>query len=272
MVDNTTFMVYLKGADNVILPAFPPEVKWNSKKWRMLLHASEDDEIMFAGRQYPFSSMSGINTVLNIYNNLMAPARWNDGKYVKWQSNYITSYTSSSNPLVEMDLNTRYFPYYGYLVDIEEFVRAGRGALNYNDLLHSTCYTRPFFTHRQTWYVRSADSFRENPMIIGGKVPCLHCGEDYISDPETMRCNDCEMDYGYEENEAYGHCECCGNRIYYDDAYYVNDDYVCDYCFNKFCFVCDECGEAGYTDNMHCVEIDEDTVEYLCPHCYENRR
>ena len=63
MVDSTTFMVYLKGADGVVIPGFPTNVKWNSKKWRMLIHAANDDELIFAGRQYPFASKPGIDTV-----------------------------------------------------------------------------------------------------------------------------------------------------------------------------------------------------------------
>lgn len=37
MMDNTTVVCYLKGEDEAELPHFPAEVKWNSKKWRMLL-------------------------------------------------------------------------------------------------------------------------------------------------------------------------------------------------------------------------------------------
>jgi hypothetical protein len=58
-------MVYLKGGDDQKLNGFG-NVLWNSKKWRMLLHPNDDDSIMFAGRQYPFSSKSGIDKVLEI--------------------------------------------------------------------------------------------------------------------------------------------------------------------------------------------------------------
>ena len=71
MVDSSTIICYIKTKDDEILPNFPDSVPWNSKKWRMLIHAGENDQIMFAGRQYPFSSKSGIDMVLKMYNNLM---------------------------------------------------------------------------------------------------------------------------------------------------------------------------------------------------------
>ena len=142
--------------------------------------------------------------------------------------------------------------------------------MNYNDVLFSTCYRYPFYAVINPWDYHSTNWLKEHPIIVGEEVPCLHCGEECISNAETMRCDECEINYGYEENDNYGHCECCGGRIYYDDAYYVGDDYVCDTCFNNCCFVCDNCGETYYNSGKHCIEIDEDTVEYVCPHCYEN--
>ena len=85
-----------------------------------------------------------------------------------------------------------------------------------------------------------------------------------------MRCDDCELEYGYEENDNYGHCENCDCRIYLDDAYDMGDGYICEHCFNNHCFICDQCGEPFYNTEKHCIEIDEDEVEYVCRHCYEN--
>ena len=53
MVDSTTFIAYIKGKDKHVLPNFPNDVKWNSKKWRTLFFTSENFEVLFAGRQYP---------------------------------------------------------------------------------------------------------------------------------------------------------------------------------------------------------------------------
>ena len=42
MADNHTIICYLKSEDDTNLPNFPANIKWNSKKWRVLLHISED--------------------------------------------------------------------------------------------------------------------------------------------------------------------------------------------------------------------------------------
>lgn len=273
MVDSTTFMVYLKGADNTYLSAFPSTVKWNSKKWRMLLHTSEDDRLMFAGRQYPFSSKSGIDLVLNIYNNFMTETSYGTTrKYYGWRADYIDSYVPFDADAMDdvRILETRYLIIRDRLAAIDDIVVAAPCTLNYNDILCSTCYKYPYYAVLNSWEWFSVDYYKEHPIVIGGEIPCVHCGNELIRDPETMRCDDCERDYGYEENDNYGHCENCGCRIYYDDAYYVNDEYICDHCFNNDCFVCDHCGEAFYNAEKHCVEIEEDEVEYVCSHCYMN--
>ena len=274
MVDNCTFMVYLKGADNADLASFPAFVKWNSKKWRMLIHASEDDRLMFAGRQYPFNSRSGIDLVLNIYNNLMTktPHSYSINKYYGWRADYIDSYVPFDADAVENTriLETRYLVIRDRLTAIDDIVVAAPGALNYNDVLCSTCYKYPYYAVLDSWEWFSMDYYREHPIIVGGEIPCLHCGQELIRNPETMRCDECELDFGYEDNDSYGHCECCGCRIYLDNAYYVADGYICDHCFNNECFVCDRCGEVHYNSDRSCIEVAEDEVEYVCSQCYEN--
>jgi hypothetical protein len=82
------------------------------------------------------------------------------------------------------------------------------------------------------------------------------------------------MDYGYEENETYGCCSCCGARIYLDDASYVGDydEPVCDSCYDKECFICEECGETHFNSVKHYIRYSEaeDNDAYVCQHCYES--
>lgn len=279
MVDDCTFMVYLKGADGVKLRAFGPDVPWNSKKWRMLMHTSENDEIVFAGRQYPFNSKSGIDTVLNIYNNLIIAHQtmtrpWLFGafkKYSSWESNYIESYTTPEGEVYNLD--EKYFVYNYQLIGINEAVVAGIGALNYNDLLQSSCYKYPYYALlNKNAYYHHPNELRDNPLNIGGRVLCLHCGQHEISNPETMRCDQCELAYGYEENEIYSSCSNCGARICIEDAPWVGEsEYVCEHCYSNYCLVCDSCGEAHYSDRMRTVRINDYEYECLCPHCYNNK-
>lgn len=282
MCDKTTFMVYLRGADGVRINAFPDTVKWNSKKWRMLIHATESDEIMFAGRQYPFSSKGGIDTVLNVYNNLLQSKDrempWylrSYNKYDRWQADYINGYTpydcdKTADTPYEIELDDKYIVFGNRLISLDEAVKKAEYAMNYNDILDSSCYQFPYYAVLNINGWHRPHTLRENPLVIGRKCHCLQCGDNYITDPETMRCNECECEYGHEYNDSYGSCENCGRRIYFDDAYDVNDQYICDNCFTNYCFTCDDCGERHFTYDKHCVEIDEDVVEYYCPRCYEN--
>ena len=274
MVDATTFIVYLKGADNQRLYNFG-EVLWNSKKWRMLIHASEDDEIMFAGRQYPFSSKSGIDLVLKIYNNLMyqsVPNQYYRCKYMGWKADYVDSYvpfgaTDYSNP---KELAYRYLVYHQELVCIDDLVQEGYNALNYNDVLQSTCYSYPYYATLPCGINKTtARRLIKHPIIVGDEVTCLECGREAIRNPETMRCNDCELEYGTEENDVYTFCDCCGARIYVDDGISVNDgtDLVCEACSKTECFICDFCGEIYYNDQRVFIPQRE---EWYCTYCYYN--
>lgn len=281
MADSCTFMVYLKGADNQKLYGFGP-TEWNSKKWRMLIHVTEDDSIMFAGRQYPFSSKSGIDTVLNIYNNLMIMDKkehpWISSwyKYTGWRADYVDSYVPYDAMSVEntRSLAAKYIVYDNQLVDINRVVREGLNCLNYNDILQSTCYIYPYYAIYDPYGHHTVDDLLACPMIVGKEVLCLHCGEKLISNPETMRCDDCELNFGTEENDIYGACDCCGRRIYVDDAVAVGDDgdLICNSCFHTQAFFCDCCGGAYYEADRVFV-LDENNEEdglWYCRSCYED--
>lgn len=278
MADNCTFMVYLKGAEKVNLPSFGPLVQWNSKKWRMLIYAAENDEIMFAGRQYPFSSRTGIDTVLNIYNNLFQnsqreyPFSYPSSKYHYWSDDYIDKYSPKSileDTTEPIYLDEKYLIISNHLIALPTIIRQNYNALNYNDVLQSTCYTHPYYTVLNPWGYHDIKQLSENPIRVGEEIPCLLCGQELIVHPETMRCDDCESKYGYEENDTWGSCSNCGRRIYVDDAPSVGiyDELVCDECYENHCFICDNCGEAHYNENRHFVSTPLMGDLYVCGHC-----
>ena len=63
MVDKSTFMCYLEADSDTNISNFPDDIKWNSKKWRMLLFLSNDWNMIAAGRQYPFKSQGALEVV-----------------------------------------------------------------------------------------------------------------------------------------------------------------------------------------------------------------
>ena len=64
MLDSSTIICYLKSEEDTKLPNFPEYIPWNNKKWRVLLFLSDNWEVIFAGRQYPFSSQTGLDHLL----------------------------------------------------------------------------------------------------------------------------------------------------------------------------------------------------------------
>ncbi len=276
MVDTTTFMVYLKGENEVKLNAFPGTISWNSKKWRMLIHAAENDEIMFAGRQYPFKSDGAMDIVLNIYNNIMMldnpyqtsniPYRVCSNKYDKWKNLYIENDPEGWN------LDHKYLSVSRHLIELDEVVCVGLGALNYNDVLNSTCYKHPYYALLNLNHWHDVNEIKKHPIIVGGPVECLRCGKYEIEQSETMMCPDCEVRYGWEENDDYTHCESCGARLHMDDAYWVNDTALCENCFDNEAFVCSVCGDYYFNSEQHYIpaKSEDDYEEYVCTYCYED--
>jgi hypothetical protein len=277
MVDGATFMVYLKGGDDQKLNGFG-NVLWNSKKWRMLLHTNDDDSIMFAGRQYPFSSKSGIDKVLEIYNSMFSTDFWGNKQFSGWRADYIDTYVpyDATDMSDVRDLAGKYLVYSNQLVEIGQIVKEGYNALNYNDVLKSTCYKYPYYAvaNPYSYGYPKLERLLEHPVIVGQEVPCLHCGQELISNAETMRCDDCELEFGTEENDVFGSCDCCGARIYVDDAISVGDDgdLICDHCFSSHAFVCDCCGGVFYEGDKVFIpdKHNEDEGQWYCRGCYED--
>lgn len=280
MMDESTFMVYIKGADDQFLPAFGSTM-WNSKKWRMLLHTNDNDTVLFAGRQYPFSSKSGIDLVLNIYNDLILKEK--DTKtfnpfyspedliYNTWKMDYIDSYISSDSNEKKY-LKQKYLICDNSLINIEDIVLKGLNSLNYNDVLDSTHYNYPYytFTHCDCYgYRTDINTILIHPIVIGEEVPCLHCGNELIFNSETMRCDDCELKYGTEENETYTYCDCCNTRIYTDNGYTIesNGDIICEACFREQAFICECCGNIYYNDDK---VYDPEEDRWYCRDCYDS--
>lgn len=267
MVDDVTFVAYLKGVDNVHLPAFGEEVLWNSKKWRMLLHYSQDERMIFAGRQYPFFSRAGMDKVLEEFTEL--DLKVHNFLYTypmgKWSEFYVDKVVNRDGCSTFVPF--RYLYSNGAILKLEGLIEKGVGALNYNDLLDSSTYIHPFFAARKN--ARVAEIPKKQPIIVGKGVKCLHCGENHITMSGTMRCDRCELEYGYEESEDITTCACCGTRIWTDSSTIVEPygDIVCDNCFDSECFVCEACGCVFYNKDKRFIEEYE---QWYCPGCYED--
>lgn len=256
MADTVTFMWYLRGEDQVVLPNFPPDVKWNGKKWRMLCYLDETWQHCFLGRQYPFD-LEGIPQLIRQY----LPGEWMP----------FTDFQLSDFPVPEGQLNLQpeqdnFFTRFGYnerdyfalngsfialrtstgtdLFKITNVVQDDPSKLHYNDLLYSSYY-KPYYSSK----VR-IDKPGQPKLHVGHEVPCIMCGSDVIVNGEGhMLCSNCAHEYVYDDSYQ---CAVCGEWYDPDDMTYLhNGDVVCPRCVeNGDIHYCAECGEWFYDDEL----------------------
>lgn len=271
MMDRNTIICYLKGGDNMPLQGFGPDVRWNSKKWRVLLYVSEDWRMIIAGRQYPFESKTGMDIVLKDFLPMAGICKsepeygWTD-----WNSTLISKISLSND--IEVHFDCPYIPVGHTLMALDDLVKNGEGSKQFNDVLSSSCY-KPIYTvkymkhiwdgsggHSTTW--PGSTTFH-----IGGYTYCLWCGEEEcLEGADTMLCEECELEHGHSESDMFTYCDSCGRRIYADDACTVGDEDWCEHCFDKYAKRCECCGEAFHEDYIH---YNEATQQYVCSYCLE---
>ncbi len=255
MLDKATVICYLKGAGNHKLPMFPEEVKWNNKKWRVLFHISDNWDLIFAGRQYPFQSMQGLEEARSWLLTILKKDVWH---YCSWTDPLITEVPDSYGH--QYDLNSHYIMIRGNLHELKDIVIDCENPLHFNDVLKSSYY-KPHYTayNNRPW-------FREpiSRIYVGAGCNCLRCGEKPIEITETFMCNDCDLQYGTFNADIYTTCDCCGRRIYIDDAIIVGEDEVCEDCAKTECFYCENCEEIYYNDSKVYLEEED---RYVCCDC-----
>lgn len=256
MVDKSTFMVYIKGEESAQLPHFG-DVLWNSKKWRMLINENEKHSVIFAGRQYPFDSKELLNLVGDIYNNILYTFK-GYCYFSEWKNNY---YEVGPN---KEPLDNRYMtiksPTGWDLISINKVVYAHEDALNYNDLLSSTCYTHPWHKSRS-----NSSQYIKPEMVVGGPVQCPCCGEKVLKATDRMMCSKCELEYDFD-NDDIATCDCCGQRYWRDDGAYTEmGNNICPNCLVKYYVNCQCCGCLIHRDDAILFED-----EVYCESCYND--
>ena len=280
MMDKSTFICYLRSDRLEKLPRFPEDVPWNSKKWRVLLYLSEDWRMMFAGRQYPFETATGMNVVLDILrDNILVNDNLSHDYYNKvlynwtdWNDKLIDKIEMTNGLLAEFDYP--FIPVGDTLLSIADVVSDAPGSKHFNDVLDSSCYSPiyAFKYHRYPWLSEggySLTSTLSTKFIIGGNTYCLHCGEAEVMSrgSETMRCEKCELEYGTAENDTFCRCESCNDRIYADDAYVFEDEILCEHCYKTQTCECERCNERVWNENIRYYKPEG---SYICKWCFED--
>lgn len=262
MQDSSTVMVYLCSEDKKKLPRFPASIPWYSKKWRMLLHYSDNWDMMFAGRQYPFFSKNMLDFVLSdlLLNTLLYDCSESEtfkGKWSRWSNNYI-ELVEDKVADEDLELTKKYFPVNGELRSIDSIVKDGRNTKHYNDILYSTCY-KAYYSKRRKFDAYSGCEY-DNVFLsqlrfhIGKETHCLCCEENLILGYGQMGCPECtESEPYWNHMENYDECCICGSTINKEDCYVVNNGsaIVCHKCKNDETMYCGRCDEYFTLDMMH---------------------
>lgn len=266
MLDNSTIVAYLSNGEAQILPNFPKEVPWNSKKWRVLLYLSNDWAMMFAGREYPFSSQNGINLTLNYFSKLTMD--YTKRYYDKWHSCLLNSIEFEGSYISFED---DYIPVGQELVKLHDLITDSTGEdnkpLHFNDLLESSFY-RPIYAYQQnkSYLVNLPTGNSQRALThfnIGGYPKCLHCGEKPIATSSTMLCLDCLEELGNDEN--HWRCDWCEDAFGEDEAgYWVNDYYICQRCYEEETDICPCCGERMFNVDMR---YSRKLKDFVCINC-----
>jgi hypothetical protein len=189
MLDSSTIVCYIKGEDEAKLPRFPSSVLWNSKKWRMLLFISDDENLLFAGRQYPFFSMPLLKIIRTNWLRLQPWPMYIWSQWHKKQFNF--------SDFDENNDENFYFPPYipinRGLYKLQDII-IDASKLHFNDLLYSSVY-KPYYMYNTYTGIDNIPH-----LLVGAQVTCPCCGKELLRDSERMVCDDCYYEYHANED------------------------------------------------------------------------
>lgn len=273
MCDKSTLICYLRGKETeTYIPRFPDDVKWNSKKWRMLLFLSETWQSMFAGRQYPFVSEQGLETITPHLRKALKQIATN---WSAWHNDMLTDYKyKNGEDNTHHDYTRKTVVMGSKYYDLIDLVQDAPHSTHFNDLTRSSCYI-PFYQWNKKRTLPHNDKYPSGigeHFIIGSAAPCIACGDRHIALTDAMYCEDCAMTYT-EDSDSMTTCDCCGGRVWVEDTYQTQDgSWVCERCVNNHCINCWGCGELLFKDD---AMYDKYVGNYYCEDCYneaERRR
>lgn len=264
MLDPSTIVCYLANEnEQARLPNFPDDVLWNSKKWRMLLYVEDQGEALFAGRQYPFHSPTGMEAVQRAY---LTSTQQSLSTWSPWYNDYLLNFPRENS--VDRDTclyGGRHICMYGKVYSMEDLISDHPSQLHFNDLLYSSFYV-PYYS----WSRYPRRDKRRLHFTIGSNVPCVCCGENNIEAEASMLCYDCGAELGDGSDEYYTYCDCCDRRVARARTLYAEalDAELCSECYVET-VVCDRCGHRYYKD---LIQYNREIDMYECTYCQESRK
>ena len=267
MCDKSSFICYISDGLDYVIPNFP--FPWNSKKWRTLMFLSDDWNMMFAGRSYPFKNMKALDFIRETMmeeSGLTLGSKWSN-----WDNKSIKDLYSHMSG-ARYSLRATYYPVGYSLINQFDLIKDPKYALHYNDLLYSNIYD-PVYSfrernpHKHFHSPFGSSNEKQTVFHIGNKVKCLCCGEHHLTESNMMWCISCEEKYGDTVNDDFGYCACCGRHIHDKHAMIIeNGDLICHQCANTETYECECCGRIFYKEDLI---YNDETSQYLCGYCIE---
>lgn len=261
MVDHCTVMCYLRSNRQEKLPNFPEEVRWNSKKWRVFLYFSDRWDMLFAGRQYPFNTETGLDFVRDRVLPVVHMGNWSP-----WLKKKISNVEEKG---IHTHFRSAYIPVGETLIQMKDLVINEPNSLMFNDLLSSSCYD-PVYAYRmeEMFYGNVPATHNKSRFHVGGGCKCCRCENEYIELTESFMCNNCEMEYGNSDSDMFATCPCCGHRFVFDDGIWVSgaEETICPECADSYTIECASCGELVYKDD---AVYDRAAEQWICKWCQE---
>lgn len=266
MCDSSTIICYLKSKtdkNDSILPSFPSDVKWNSKKWRVLFFINKNKSCIFAGRQYPFTCENSLNIVSKYLDKPLNIDFVFDWSY--WHNDQLSSYiykeypednfpATSENRIVFIDRE---------FFILEDLIR-NNSELQFNDLLKSNYYTPYYCWNRRRKYPELIE-----PIYVGSNPICPICGKHILEDPSIMCCESCLR--SQRGKNIVGECDLCHRTLYEDSQYNIlyydiggESGKICQSCIETETQICEICEERFLTHEGVYSNIKNSVI---CPTC-----
>ena len=229
MTDTTTIIAYVANEKKEQLKCMPKGIEWYSKKWRMLVHINLG-RVVYFNKQYPFSHDNLQDMVHEMLVDTFPTLGCMTGpssvgfKTISYKGHVMDLAENVMYLLSDRVYNSR------DVIDYSDY-------LGYGDLVTSPSYT-PIASMNVQLYSDNAsdeDNWFHNIMDIkiGGRVPCVCCGDENVSRTNRFICDMCIADKDADE-DFYCFCSSCGKHIYDDDAAIENDgELYCEKCYNE---------------------------------------
>lgn len=231
MLDNSTCIAYISSKEEKQFQRFP--FMWNSKKWRCLFFFSNDRDMVFAGRPYPFSSKPIIDAVKD---KIFDPV---------FHIQYTNWYDKSMSYNGDLAVSQDYYAVGNSIIPANKLIIDPGNPLHYNDLLFSSFY-KPYYAYRKSDWLSHPNYICNERTIrveVGtDNIPCPICGRA-LMESGSFICDHCERTYGTRDDDEWGYCHNCGDHIPADDLYWDPDEtmLLCESCYNELVHECAKC-------------------------------